>query len=46
MRGSEEMWEAIIDNILNNFIRYAKKKIKITLKNSLGEKKGYQGNSP
>ena len=28
MRGSEEMWEAIIDNILNNFIRYAKKKIK------------------
>ena len=28
------MWEAIIDNILNNFIRYAKKKIKITLKNN------------
>lgn len=34
MRGSEEMWEAIIDNILNNFIRYANKKIKITLKNN------------
>ena len=34
MRGSQEMWEAIIDNILNNFMRYAKKKIKITVKNS------------
>lgn len=34
MRGSEEMWEAIIDNILNNFIRYAKEKIKITVKNN------------
>jgi len=33
-RGSEEMWEAIIDNILNNFIRYAKDKIKITVKNN------------
>ena len=33
-RGSEDMWEAIIDNILNNFIRYAKKKIKITVKNN------------
>ena len=33
MRGSEEMWEAIIDNILNNFMRYAKEKIKITVKN-------------
>ena len=31
-RGSEEMWEAIIDNILNNFMRYAKKKVKITVK--------------
>ena len=31
--GSEEMWEAIIDNILSNFVRYAKKKIKITIKN-------------
>ena len=33
-RGSNEMWEAIIDNILNNFMRYAKKKIKITVKNN------------
>ena len=33
-RGSADMWEAIIDNILNNFIRYAKEKIKITVKNN------------
>ena len=33
-KGSEEMWEAIIDNILNNFMRYAKEKIKITVKNN------------
>lgn len=33
-RGSKEMWEAIIDNILNNFMRYAKKKIKVTIKNN------------
>ena len=33
-RGSDEMWEAIIDNILNNFMRYAKSQIKITLKNN------------
>ena len=33
-RGSYEMWEAIIDNILNNFMRYAKKSIKITVKNN------------
>lgn len=33
-RGSYDMWEAIIDNILNNFLRYAKKKIKITIKNN------------
>ena len=26
------MWEAIIDNLLNNFMRYAKKEIKITAK--------------
>ncbi len=32
-RGSADMWEAIIDNILNNFMRYAKKKVKITIKN-------------
>lgn len=33
-RGSADMWEAIVDNILNNFTRYAKKKIKITVKNN------------
>ena len=33
-RGSVDMWEAIIDNILNNFTRYAKKEIKITIKNN------------
>lgn len=31
--GSADMWEAIIDNILNNFVRYADKKISITVKN-------------
>lgn len=33
-KGSSEMWEAIVDNILNNFIRYANKEIKITIKNN------------
>ena len=33
-RGTADMWEAIIDNVLNNFIRYAKKKIKIVVKNN------------
>ena len=33
-RGSADMWEAIIDNILNNFIRYAKKEIVITVKSN------------
>ena len=28
------MWEAIIDNILNNFMRYAKKTIKVIIKNN------------
>ncbi len=32
-RGSASMWEAIIDNILNNFMRYAKDKVQITVKN-------------
>lgn len=32
-RGTADMWEAIIDNLLNNFIRYADKLIKITIKN-------------
>lgn len=31
-KGTESMWEAIIDNILSNFIRYAKKNVKITVK--------------
>ncbi|MDD3187612.1 MAG: HAMP domain-containing sensor histidine kinase [Bacilli bacterium] len=31
--GTEDMWEAIIDNILNNFMRYAKKRVSITIKN-------------
>ena len=33
-RGNANMWEAIIDNILNNFMRYAKKEVKITVKNN------------
>ena len=33
-RGSADMWEAIIDNILNNFMRYAEKKVSITVKNN------------
>lgn len=32
-RGTPEMWETIIDNLLNNFMRYTKKEIKITVKN-------------
>ena len=30
--GTEESWETIIDNILSNFIRYAEKEIKVTVK--------------
>lgn len=30
--GTVDMWEAIIDNILNNFMRYASTEIKITIK--------------
>ncbi|MDD3341255.1 MAG: HAMP domain-containing sensor histidine kinase [Bacilli bacterium] len=33
-RGNFDMWEAIIDNILNNFIRYADKEIHVTIKNN------------
>ena len=33
-RGSSDMWEAIIDNILSNFMRYADKTIKISIKNN------------
>ena len=32
-RGNIDIWEAILDNILSNFIRYTKKIIKITVKN-------------
>ena len=32
-RGTYDMLETIIDNLLNNFMRYAKKEIKITIKN-------------
>lgn len=32
-KGTYDMWQSIIDNILNNFMRYAEKKIKITIKN-------------
>ena len=31
--GSNDMWEAIIDNILSNFTRYAEKNVKITVRN-------------
>ena len=31
-KGTENMWEAIIGNILSNFMRYAKENIKITVK--------------
>ncbi len=31
-KGTEDMWEAIIDNILSNFIRYAKENVKITVR--------------
>ena len=30
--GTVDSWETVIDNILNNFIRYAEKEIKITIK--------------
>ena len=30
--GTEDIWESIINNLLNNFIRYAKEKISITVK--------------
>lgn len=32
--GNNNIWEPIIDNILNNDIRYAKSKIEITIKNN------------
>lgn len=30
--GTIDSWETVIDNILNNFIRYAKKEIRVTLR--------------
>lgn len=33
-KGTDDSWEAIIDNLLNNFIRYANTTIKITIKNN------------
>ncbi|MDD2518380.1 MAG: HAMP domain-containing sensor histidine kinase [Bacilli bacterium] len=33
-KGTYDMWEAIIDNMLQNFMRYADKEIKITIKNN------------
>lgn len=30
--GTEEMWQTVIDNILGNFVRYAKSKILVTIK--------------
>ena len=30
--GTVDSWETVIDNILNNFIRYAEKEIKVTVK--------------
>ena len=32
-KGNHDLWEAIVDNILSNFIRYAETEIKITVKN-------------
>ena len=31
-KGSFDMWEAIVDNLLNNFLRYADKQIKINIR--------------
>ena len=31
--GTEDLWVSVIDNILGNFVRYAKSKISITVKN-------------
>ena len=32
--GTKDIWETIVDNFFNNFIRYANKNIKITIKNN------------
>lgn len=33
-KGTEDTWEAIIDNLLNNFMRYAEKVVRINIKNN------------
>ncbi|MBS7020784.1 MAG: HAMP domain-containing histidine kinase [Firmicutes bacterium] len=32
-KGTYDMWEAVVDNILNNFVRYAESEIKVTIRN-------------
>lgn len=32
--GTEEMWQTVLDNILGNFVRYAKSRISVTIKNN------------
>lgn len=32
MKGTYDMWEAVVDNILSNFVRYAEKEIKVMVK--------------
>ena len=39
--GTSDMWETIIDNLLNNFMRYASNQIKITIKSDLDFAKLY-----
>lgn len=34
-RGTIDMWQSVVDNILGNFIRYAEKQIKITVNNEI-----------
>lgn len=33
-RGTDDIWETVINNLLTNFYRYAEKEIKITVKNN------------
>lgn len=33
-RGTQEMWQSVVDNILSNFVRYADKRIKIIIENN------------
>ena len=34
VRGTKDVWKVIIDNLYGNFVRYADKEIKVTIKNS------------